>query len=94
MSARTQILLFSILRPTESGVRYSRDKEERERKKAHPAYGRMGFLFSNAKMPLLVFEVAGSAFAAIAFVAGGVATIGSMFLVPLIGKLGSNKLEE
>lgn len=31
---------------------------------------------------------------AIAFVAGGVATIGSMFLVPLIGKLGSNKLEE
>ncbi|MDH8677176.1 malonate transporter subunit MadL [Fusibacter bizertensis] len=31
---------------------------------------------------------------AIAFVAGGVATIGSMFLVPVIGKLGSKKLEE
>ncbi|MBF4691890.1 malonate transporter subunit MadL [Fusibacter ferrireducens] len=30
----------------------------------------------------------------IAFVAGGVATIGSMFLVPVIGKLGSEKTEK
>ncbi|GAU78530.1 malonate transporter subunit MadL [Fusibacter sp. 3D3] len=31
---------------------------------------------------------------AIAFVAGAVATIGSMFLVPLIGKLGSKEFEK
>ncbi len=31
---------------------------------------------------------------AIAFVAGGVATIGSMFLVPVIGKLGSKEIEK